>query len=223
MQLKCLAAFFSLFSAGEKLNYTKSTVHFLSLLAKYPRLKKLLHYAGSINLTREGHYYAFDEALETFGVKYIKQNITRNVINEENLKRQIKAAQTERERIDLLLAEFVDDNIMSHGKHSVDNRHTALWNLTKTLVEAFGSVTPLEHPLFKNNSQLNQEGCQKLFKCYNAGLERLKTIYRQEILKTEAINSKGRKAKEVVVSKVKDIKKVEKELEKAVIIAKKKK
>ena len=62
---------------------------------------------------------------------------------------------------------------------------------------------------------MNNEGCQKLFGCYNAGLERLKTIYRQEILKTETINTKGRGAKEVVVSKVKDIKKVEKEAEKA--------
>ncbi len=104
---------------------------------------------------------------------------------------------------------------MSSSKHSVDNRYVALWNLIKTLIEAFDSVNPLEHLLFKNNNQLNYEGCQKLFGCYNAGLERLKTIYRQEILKTETINTKGRGAKEVVVSKVKDIKKVEKEAEKA--------
>ena len=222
VQLKCLAAFAPLFPAGGKLNYTRSTVHFLSLLAKYPRLKKLLHYAGSVNLTKESHYYAFDEALETFGVKFIKQNITGNVINEENLKRQIKAAQSERERIDLLFSEFIDDNVMSCSKHSVDNRYIALWNLIRTLVEAFDSVVPLEHPLFKNNSQLNYEGCQKLFKCYNAGLERLKTIYRQEILRIETINTKGRKAKEVVVSKVKDIKKVEKETEKAAKLSEKK-
>jgi len=81
-------------------------------------------------------------------------------------------------------------------------------------VEAFGSVDPLKHSLFKNSSQLDHEGCQKLFKCYNAGLERLKTIYRQEILQTEPINPKGRKAKEIVVSKVKDIKTAEKEAEK---------
>ncbi|PKK57315.1 hypothetical protein RhiirC2_826194 [Rhizophagus irregularis] len=213
-QLKCLAAFSPLFPAGGKLNYTKSTVYFLALLVKYPRSKELLHYAGSINLTREGHYYAFDEALETFGVKFIKQNITGNVINEENLKRQIKAAQTERERINLLFSEFIEDNVMSHSKHSVDNRHVVLWNLIKTLEEAFGSVNPLEHSLFKNSSQLDREGCQKLFKCYNAGLERLKTIYRQEILQAEPINTKGRKAKEIVVSKVKDIKKAEKEADK---------
>ncbi|RIA89701.1 hypothetical protein C1645_738443 [Glomus cerebriforme] len=196
-QLKCLAAFASLFPAGGKLNYTKSTVHFLALLAKFSRLKELLHYAGSVNLTKKGHYYAFDEALR--------------LMDEKNLKRQIKAAQTEKERIDLFFSEFIDNNVMSSSKHSVDSRYVALWNLIRTLIEAFDSVNPLEHPLFKNNNQLNYEGCQKLFGCYNAGLERLKKIYRQEILKTETINTKGRGAKEVIVSKVKDIKKVEKE------------
>jgi hypothetical protein len=53
-------------------------------------MKELLWYAGSVNLTRDKHYYAFDEALETFGVKFIKENITGNVINEDNLKNQIK-------------------------------------------------------------------------------------------------------------------------------------
>jgi len=68
---------------------------------------------------------------------------------------------------------------------------------------------------------LNNEGCQKLFKCYNAGLERLKKIYRQEILQIEMVNTKGRRAKEVVVSKVKDIKKAEKEAEKAAKLSEK--
>jgi len=68
---------------------------------------------------------------------------------------------------------------------------------------------------------LNNEGCQKLFKCYVAGLERLKKIYRQEILQIETVNTKGRRAKEVVVNKVKDIKKAEKEAEKAAKLSEK--
>ena len=65
----------------------KSAVNYLALLAKYPKLYILLNYASSVNLNRDGHFYAFDEALETFGVKYIKENITGNVYNNENLKR----------------------------------------------------------------------------------------------------------------------------------------
>ena len=74
------------------MNYMKSTVNYLALIAKYPKLHTLLSFASLVNLTHDGHFYAFDEALETFGVKYIKENITGNIYNNENLKRQIKAA-----------------------------------------------------------------------------------------------------------------------------------
>ncbi len=97
LQIQCLSAFAPLFPVAGKLNYTRSTVHFLAILAKHPRIQTLLKYGSSVNLTRDGHYFAFDEALKTFGIKFIKQNITGNVINEENLKRQIKAAQSEKE------------------------------------------------------------------------------------------------------------------------------
>jgi len=87
LQIQYLSAFAPLFPVAGKMNYARSTVHFLAILTKYPYIQTLLNYAGSVNLTRDGHYFAFDEALETFGVKFIKQNVTGNVINEDNLKR----------------------------------------------------------------------------------------------------------------------------------------
>src|SRR5437868_1391362 len=92
IQLKCLEAFAPLFPTAGKNNYMKSVIQYLSIIAKYPRLKTLLYYAGSVNLNRDGHFYAFDEALETFGMKFTKQNITGNIYNNETLKRQIKAS-----------------------------------------------------------------------------------------------------------------------------------
>lgn len=44
---------------------------------------------------QKGHYFAFDEALKTFSVKFIKQNINGNVIDEDKLKLQVKATQSE--------------------------------------------------------------------------------------------------------------------------------
>jgi hypothetical protein len=41
----------------------------LAHLAKHPELKELLKHACSINIGREKHFFAFDKALETFGVK----------------------------------------------------------------------------------------------------------------------------------------------------------
>ncbi len=100
----------------------KSSVNYLALLVKYPKIRIPLSFATSVNLTREGHFYAFDEALETFGIKYIKKNITGNVYNNENLKRQIKAAQAERERMDLLFGEFISDIVISKKDRAVDGR-----------------------------------------------------------------------------------------------------
>ncbi|CAI2200071.1 8684_t:CDS:2, partial [Funneliformis geosporum] len=60
--------------------------------------------------------------------------------------------------------------------------------LIKILVEAFESVEPIKYQLFKN------------------------LIYCQEVLKIKPINTKGKREKEVTVSKVKDAKKAEKEI-----------
>ncbi|RGB30745.1 hypothetical protein C1646_764947 [Rhizophagus diaphanus] len=81
-----LAAFAPLFPVAGKSNYTTSITHFLANLEKYPLLEKKLRLYASINLAREGHYPAFDEALETHGVAYIKQNITGNSYNQKKLR-----------------------------------------------------------------------------------------------------------------------------------------
>ncbi|GBC00391.1 hypothetical protein RclHR1_03840013 [Rhizophagus clarus] len=75
---------------------------------------------------QDGHYLAFDEALETFGVKFIKQNVTRNIINKESLKHQIKAVQSEKERMNLLFDEFLGDIVLSKGTRAVNRRHETL-------------------------------------------------------------------------------------------------
>ncbi|GBB94237.1 hypothetical protein RclHR1_23180002 [Rhizophagus clarus] len=102
-----LAAFAPLFPTTGKSNYATSVTHFLANLEKYPQLEKKLYLYASINLAREEHYSTFDEALETHGVAYIKQNITGNFCDQENLELQIKATQEERNRIDTLLNEFL--------------------------------------------------------------------------------------------------------------------
>jgi len=205
MQLKCLEAFALLFSTAGKNNYMKSIVQYLSIVAKYPRLQKLLSHIGSVNLTCEGHYYAFDEALETFGVKFIKQNITGNICDNETLKRQIKASQAERERMDLLIGEFTNDITISQTERAVNSRQEELWLLINSLVDAFESQIPTDHLLFKNYKELTSTGYKKLIESYESGKERLMQIYRQEVLHVESINTKGRRAKGVVVTKVKDI------------------
>ncbi len=72
MQMSNLAAFAPLFPAAGKFKYAISIVHFLAQVHDDLQLQKLLQMVCSVNLTSEGYYLAFDKALETYDVKFIK-------------------------------------------------------------------------------------------------------------------------------------------------------
>ncbi|RHZ52596.1 hypothetical protein Glove_460g64 [Diversispora epigaea] len=186
LQRDCLASAASLFASAGKNNYTTAITHYLSILAKYPRLDQTLHEVGAFKLPSDNNLtqdtpicFAFDETLETYGVQFIKQNITGNVINKSTLKRNIKAAQSERERINLLLNEYLEDTSVSHSQRAVNSRKEAMWKLVDNLIEIFNIQNPLEHPIFHNYtpSELNEKGFEKLSACYSDGLERIQKIY----------------------------------------------
>jgi len=92
LQKFSLAAFASLFSSANKSNYAISVAHFLAILEKYPQLEKKLHYCTFIKLAREEHYPAYDEALETHSIEYVKQNIIENQSSQKILKLQIRSS-----------------------------------------------------------------------------------------------------------------------------------
>ena len=96
LQKNALVSFSGLFTLAGKSNYSTSVTLFLGLLTQYLKLEEKLQFVTSVKIDNnekwKGHYFAFDEVLETFGVKFVKQNITGNVINADNLKLQIKAA-----------------------------------------------------------------------------------------------------------------------------------
>src|SRR5207244_11185689 len=100
MQIESLSAFAPLFPVAGKSNYSISVCHFLATIDENPQLASILRYVSSINLTRENHYLAFDEALETFGVKFIKQYLIKRLIDIDSLKLQIKSAKNDQDRID---------------------------------------------------------------------------------------------------------------------------
>ncbi|GBC22673.2 hypothetical protein GLOIN_2v1787832 [Rhizophagus irregularis DAOM 181602=DAOM 197198] len=78
-----------------------------------PLLRKMLRTAPSINLTSPGHFFAYDEALETFGVKFVKQNVIRIPADREELKLRIKATQLEKERTEMLICDYIGDSVQS--------------------------------------------------------------------------------------------------------------
>ncbi len=133
---------------------TTAITHFLSTIAAYPKFEEKLCYYYFFKIpnknSKNAHYTCFDfnEALEKFGVKFIKQHVSENVIDEKKLKDQIKSAQDERERINLLISEYLDDHSISCSKRSIESRKKSLWKLMYDLVIIFEMKNPLSHQLF---------------------------------------------------------------------------
>ena len=181
LQKNALAAFGGLFASAAKTYYASSVCHFIGILEKFLRLEDKLRYAASIridhNEKRKGHFFAYDEALETFGVKFIKQNISRNVINMKSLKLQIKSAQTERDRIGILLFKYLNDPTASTGNHAINQRYNAMWNLVNILLQEFDKTNEsfLNNDMWKNvyRTQLTVEGVTQLKNCFPDGVIRM--------------------------------------------------
>ena len=108
--------------------------------------------------------------------------------------------------MDLLFGEFIGDIVVSKKDRAVDGRCELFWTFVNSLLVSFELSDPTNLPLFQNCRELTESGYIKIFSCYDKGKERLMQIYRQEVLKIEPINTKGRRAKEVVITKTKDIK-----------------
>lgn len=206
LQLKSLQTFAPLFPITGKDRYGASVTRFLKCVSQDPELQKRLRAAPSINLTQINHFMAYDEAIEVFGVKFVKQNIPGHVRDSEYLEELIKSVQTERERMLMLYDEFVNDNTASRNPRTVNDHKQALWKLVDEILLAFNDPSLQSTVLFKEATQLTSEGYQLLFTCYEKGVDRLETIVRQDINLTESRVTKGRRRKNLNPLKVKDIK-----------------
>ena len=109
--------------------------------------------------------------------------------------------QSERDRLNLLLSEYVGDNFLSHTDRNMKSRKEALWKLVKSLGEAFGSLNPAQHELFSNTTQNTDSGFNNLFSCYEIGRERIFTIYKQDVKQSEERSTVGRRASNVVMER----------------------
>ncbi len=71
----------------------------------------------------------------------------------------------------MLLSEYIRDLVLTRGEHAIRSRKESLWKLVEDLINAFNLPNPLTHKLFKNTKEMNEEGFQCLFSCYNNGIE----------------------------------------------------
>ena len=127
------------------------------------------------------------------------------ILWQENLKAQISSVQNERDRLNILLSEYVGDSISIREEQIVKSRKDSLWKLADDLLEAFNLPNPALHELFINTKEMNEEGFKRLFPCYSCGIEQLNKILHQDVYKTEASVITGRRAKNIVVHKFQNL------------------
>ncbi|UZO09619.1 uncharacterized protein OCT59_029835 [Rhizophagus irregularis] len=211
LQHESLKAFSPLFPIAGKSNYARSVTYHIHCIENNPLLRKMLRTAPSINLTSPGHFFAYDEALETFGVKFVKQNVTRIPADGEELKLRIKATQLEKERTEMLICDYIGDSVQSSRPRNVQSRKEKIWELAHLLINAFESLNPLENPVFEFCNNLNDDGVNQLIIAYDIGIKRLQTIANQEIFLTESYTTIGRRARNITRVTVADITKMKKE------------
>ncbi|RHZ80869.1 hypothetical protein Glove_131g84 [Diversispora epigaea] len=197
MKMENLAAFAPLFPAAGKLKYASSVSHFLAQVHDDPQLRKLLQTVCSVNITNEGHYFAFDEALETYGVNFIKQNISGNLTDQLTLMLKIKAAQNEKNRLSMLLAEYIDDVAASQNVRAIKSRKDSLWSLAEKLSNAFNHPDSTTYHLFKGVPELNDEGIADILSFYETGKSRFQKILAQDVYKTEPRIAAGRRKRNI--------------------------
>ncbi|CAG8469896.1 15107_t:CDS:2 [Cetraspora pellucida] len=120
----------------------------------------------------------------------------------EQLKLQIASAQSERDRIQALLSEYIGDIITINKDRNAQSLKEAIWKLADALLTAFHLPNPTTHELFKNTMEINETGFSLISSCYTEGINRQNSLYRQEILKTEARVVKGRRRHDVNIYKL---------------------
>ncbi|CAB4402900.1 unnamed protein product [Rhizophagus irregularis] len=159
LQQDTIAAALPLFPSAGKSNYAVAITQHLSTLIKYLKLNEILQHVGSFripkniddeNNNQKSVCFRFDEVLETFGVHFIKQDITGIVINKTKLKANIKASQSERKIVDLLLSEYLGNTSIFQSECAIDSRRNILWELVEDLVMIFDMMDPLSHQIFKD-------------------------------------------------------------------------
>src|SRR5689334_15116489 len=97
---------------------------------------------------------------------FIKQNIGGKPMTADELKLQISAGQSERDRLTMLFSEYVGDTVHVSKEKHLKSYKDALQKLIRGLTTAFMSSDPSSHELFTDSIELKPEAYKRLFDCY---------------------------------------------------------
>ncbi|CAG8669503.1 16776_t:CDS:1, partial [Cetraspora pellucida] len=79
------------------------------------------------------------------------------------------AAKSERDYLSTLLAEYINDVVMSQNIHLIKSCKDSLWLLVAKLLFVFNHSNPASHYLFEDASEVSEEGINNIFSFYETG------------------------------------------------------
>jgi len=128
-------------------------------------------------------------------------------MDEETLKMQIRSAQSEQDRINPFINQFLGEKITSARDHNVDSKKEVLWDLVSKLLGLFeDSNLNFDHDFLKMAPEITKKGFELLFTCYDKGEKRMEHLLQQEVYKKEVRITSGRKLRNVNVYKYENLK-----------------
>src|SRR6185369_9922339 len=103
----------------------------------------------------------------------------------------IASAQEERERLNLLVSEYVGVETGGGSDRKTKTWSEIICRLTLRLFNAMDAQHPSSDELFAGSTENTAEGFHRLFTCYEIGRTRLHSIYLQDVVKSVPRNTTG--------------------------------
>ncbi|CAG8453510.1 10786_t:CDS:1 [Racocetra fulgida] len=98
---------------------------------------------------------------------------------------KIKAAQSERNRLSMLLAEYIDDVVVSQNVCAIKSCKDSLWLLATELLSAFDYPDPTTHFMFEDAPEISEDGIKNILSFYEFGKSCFQQVLAEDVYKTE--------------------------------------
>ncbi|CAG8624904.1 3434_t:CDS:1, partial [Racocetra fulgida] len=131
------------------------------------------------------------------------------------IKQKIKAAQSERNRLSMLLAEYTNDIVASQSDRAVKSRKDSLWSLVTKLLSAFNHSNPATYYLFEDAPEISENGIKNILSFYEMGKLRFQKVLDQDVYKIEPRVASGRHAADVSIHTYTQLENVKKQKSKS--------
>ncbi|CAG8591714.1 17680_t:CDS:1, partial [Racocetra fulgida] len=109
---------------------------------------------------------------------------------------KIKAAQSERNRLSMLLAEYINDVVISQNVRAIKLRKDSLWFLATELLSAFDYPDSTTHFIFEDVPEISEDGIKNILSFYESGKSRFQQVLAEDVYKTE-IPAPGRSLRNI--------------------------